>query len=213
MRTLAKFIVSLACATALVGPVQAASLTGDSVEVKLSMPNGITGDPTPATLTTSVVVGAGVEVAAGDGSDVGNFMLTNAQAISEFIDFDAFTINLRLLNGDPDNEALLGFGAGAAYLFSDLNIAGKVIVGGSLSDLGGFSNFSTAWLGFNGLDAFSLALDTIELADRGQGIGRFGDLQITLLVRDDDQDPGRVPLPASLLLIGAGLIALRISRR
>lgn len=212
MRLLMHSILALGFAFALAAPVQAAGLSGDQVGIQLDMPSGLTIDPTPLNFSDLVLVGAGPEIAAGDGTDIGGFMLTNAQAISEFIDIDEFTISLRLLSGDDANPSLLGFGAGARYLFDDLDIAGKIIVGGTLSSLGGISNFDSAWLSFNGSDGFALAIDDIELSDRGQGIGRYGDLQISLITRDRDPT-NPVPAPASLLLAASALLICRGLRR
>lgn len=212
MRLLMHSILALGLALAVAVPVQAAGLSGDQVGVQLDLPGGISGDPTPLNFSDLVLVGAGAEIAAGDGTNIGGFMLSNAQAISEFVDIGEFTINLRLLSGDPNDESLLGFGAGARYLFEDLDIVDKIILGGTLTSLGGISNFSASWLSFNGSDGFELAIDSIALSDRGQGIGRYGDLQISLITRDRDPT-NPVPAPASLLLAASALLVCRGLRR
>jgi hypothetical protein len=192
----------------LAGWSQAAGLVGDAVQITLDSPNGITGDTSPVNLVDmATVLSPGQEVAAGDGSNVGSFMLPG-----EFIDFDAYTITVRIGTGAVDTRGQFpGYGADAVYLFEDLDIAGEIIIGASITANSGFSNFDAAWLQMLGPDALSLALDTMLFSPGLPDAQTFGELTITLLTRVDENN--HVPEPGSLLLAGLALAALRFGGR
>lgn len=224
--------LGLAAAGMISAPVQAAGLVDDSVVVTLTSPNGIVGNPTSVSLTDNVTVvdpdpastapslrPADTEIYAGKlGSNIGGFMITNA--VNEFIDVDAFTISVRLLNGDPGGAGT-GYASGAEYIFSDLDISGFNITGASITAQSGFSNFSSSWLSFDDLtDEISLAIDSM-LFSGATTDDRIGDITITLQTQcipgtpgcGDNGGGGTVPEPASVALVGLGLMAAGMARR
>ncbi|WP_326543045.1 PEP-CTERM sorting domain-containing protein [Pseudorhodoferax sp.] len=192
----------------LAGWSQAAGLVGDEVQITLDAPTGISGDPMPVNLVDlATVASPGLESSAGDGSNVGSFMLPG-----EFIDFDAYTITVRIGTGAVDTRGQFpGYGADAVYLFESLDIAGEIIIGASITANSGFSNFNAAWLQMLGPDALSLALDTMLFSPGLPDAQTFGELTITLLTRVDENN--HVPEPGSLLLAGLALAALRFGGR
>lgn len=198
-------------ALVLAGLAQAAGLTGDQVKVSLNSPGGIAIDPTPVSLTTQVVVGAGVEIAAGDSSDIGGFMLPG-----EWINLDAYTIQVRLGTGAVDAQGRQnpGYAAGAEYLFEELDIAGEVIVGANITGNSGFSNFSAGWLSFLGPHSLSLDIGSMLFSGGLADIDTFGLITITLQTRPDNGGGPGVPEPSALLLslLALGLAARSASR-
>lgn len=213
-RALAAVVLTLGLTA---GGAAHAGLVGTSVTATLESPNGVVGLPDPVLLSDTVtVVSPGVEITAGDGTNVGSFMLTNA--VSEAIDFGDFTISVRVINGDP-GSAGTGYLSGARYVFSDLDILGLDIVGAVITAQSGFSNFDAAWLGFDdATDVVTLALDTMLMSGATTD-DRIGDLTITLQTRQacvpgtPGCDGGDVPEPASLMLAALGLAALTTSSR
>lgn len=198
----------------LAAPAQA-SLVGDSVIATLLKPNGILADASlNATLTDTRTVGAGIEISAGDGSNIGGFLITGATA-QESIDFADFTINLRILSGDTDSSGnpVTGYGSGAKYVFSDLDIAGSDIVGLTFS-ASGISNLvalGSAWITLDNAHQVSVMLDTMLITNTATGTD-FADVTIRLLTRDV-QPPNGAPEPGSVALAGLALAALWRARR
>lgn len=196
-------LAALVCVVA--GQVQAAGLTGDQVKLTLSSPGGIAGDPTPVSLMDMATVGAGNEIAAGDGSNIGGFMLPG-----EFINLGAYTIQLRIGTGavNGQGQQYPGFANGAAYLFEDLDITGEVIVGASITANSGFSNFSAGWLSLLGPNGVSLNIGDMLFTGGQSDSNTFGLITITLQTRPGD--PGNnVPEPGGLLLALMALGAWR----
>lgn len=206
---------------ALAGAPAQASLVGDTVTVQLVSPNGLLSDAAPLNLSDSpVVVNPDAEISAGDGSNVGNFMITGATAaganLPEFIDLRDFSIFIRLLSGDQlpnDGPLVTGYAAGAKYIFSGLDIAGETIIGVTATASSGISVFSPLWATLDNPNQVSLALDLFQFAASTSG-SAFGDVTLSLQTRrgdpdpDPDPDPGRVPEPGSLALAGLALAAL-----
>lgn len=188
---------------------------GTTVSAQLLSPaDGV--DLTNALMTVT----GGVEVSAGDGSSVGAALLTGSFAgadLPEQVDFDEFTIALRILAGAGGGQVPLttGFGAGAQWVFFDLDIAGFSIVGASITANAGFSNFSSGWLSFDDTaDVVRLAIDTMEFTPGSGGNSAFGTLTITLTTRAITEPPGpTVPEPGTAALFGLAGVSLWLARR
>jgi hypothetical protein len=190
---------------ALAGLAQAAVLNGDQVQITLSSPNGIAGDSTPISLVDLKTVGAGPEIAVGDGSNIGGFMLPG-----EFIDLNNLSIQLRIGTGAVNllGQQNPGYAAGAIYLFESLNVAGETIVGASITGNSGFSNFSASWLNFLSPNSLSLDIGSMLFTGGAADIDTFGDITITLQTRPNGGND--VPEPGALLLAFAALGAWRV---
>lgn len=190
-----------------------ATLLGDSVTATLSSPLGIIGnsaDPTPINVSDTVTVGAGSEITPGVGN-VGFYMLD-----SEYIDFQGGAISLRAQCGATTSQGvcITGYGSGAKYIFSDLNDSLGVITGFNLLS-SHFLNFNSNWVSLIDAHTISVALDTMQLEDQGNGeSNNFGLLTINLVVRPGTQPPGNdVPEPGSLPLSLAAALALACTAR
>jgi len=79
----------------------------------------------------------------------------------------------------------------------------------------GFSNFSASWVSLINTHTISLALDTMEFTDLGQGSSNnFGLLTINLTISRDQPPPdNNVPEPSSVALIALATLALAGTRR
>ncbi|MBN8504012.1 MAG: PEP-CTERM sorting domain-containing protein [Burkholderiales bacterium] len=199
-------------ALVLSGLTQAAGLTGDQVKISLLSPNGIAGDSNPVSLVDQVLVGAGAEIAAGDATNIGSFMLPG-----ESVDLGEYTIQVRLGSGAVNGQGQQnpGYAAGAEYLFEQLDIFGETIVGASISSHSGFSNFSDGWLSFLGPHSLSLDIGSMLFTGGLADFETFGLITITLQTRPDDGGGGggNVPEPGALLLAGVALLAWRAGAR
>ncbi len=194
-------LVSLLCLAA--APAHA-DLIGDSVTATLSSPNGLLSSITPINLTDTVtVVTPGIEIAAGNGTNIGGFMLTGV-GVQESIDFQEFSIVLRLLAGDPAHPDQTGYAAGAKYVFSDLNLSGgETITGVSLTAVS-IANLNQGWVTLDNPNQISFALDQIQFVMPAAGT-TFGDVTISFA---HGVVAPTVPEPASLLLAGVALLGL-----
>ena len=184
-----------------------ATLVGDSVTATLSAPNGFVGDPPLSNLsgTDTVTVGAGQEISAGNGDIGNNFMLAG-----EFIDFQAASISLRANCGMVvSGNCVTGYASGAKYTFSDLDDSAGTITGFTLSS-SFFQNFDANWVSFIDAHTISVALDTMQFQDQGNGeANNFGLLTINLIVTPNIRPPlNEAPEPNSLALALVAALAL-----
>jgi hypothetical protein len=206
------------------------------ITVKLIAPGGITGDNTPINLSQLVTTpNFATGIHTGDGSPIGGWMLAG-----EEVTFVGETIRVRAFAGvDTPAGSITGYlglgGSHARYEFDGLSIAGKTIVGLSVTTFDGYANS-----GFSGLapsvsaaslvqlidaDTVSLYLDDILFKDRGLAVGSsedHADFLITLITQDNGTGPGpgptdpgnQLPEPASLaLFVVAALGAAAVRRR
>lgn len=218
---------------ALCAPPVLAGFQSD-ITVKLIAPGGIIGDTTPISVSQLVnTANFATGIHTGDGGNVGSWMLAG-----EEVTFVGETIRVRAFAGDVTVSGsvtgYLGlFGDHARYEFDGLSIAGKTIVGLSVTAFDGY-----AASGFSGLapsvsaaslvhlidaDTVSFYLDDILFKDRGINVGSsedHADFLITLITRDNSTGPGptdpgnTVPEPASLaLFMVAALGASAVRRR
>ena len=226
-------VLPIAIALSLVAaPAANATLIGDSVTATLSSPNGIVGDSTPINESDTVSVGGGIEISAGDGSNIGNWMLPGGGSLglpldSEFIDFQASSILVRVVSGSagsgPNGDIapfVTGYETGAQYIFSGLNDSVGTITGISFavadasagqSAIVNLATLPSDWIKRVDANTISLALDQLEFFDRGNGTSNnFADITVNLIVQ---QPPTPAPEPGSLALLGAGVWVLFVTRR
>lgn len=179
-----------------------ASLVGTTVDVTFDSPN----DGPFTASNTGVLVGAGVEITAGDGSDVGDNAMLPGAGVSEFIDIGDFSITLRLLAGDSGPPPITGWGTNARYIFSGLGIAGFDIVGVTATSLFGITNFDSSWASFDSPSQVSFRVDLVEFAAGVGGVSAYGDVSLTLQTRPNGG--GTVPEPGSLALVAMAMLSL-----
>lgn len=201
-RRLRPLALATGLALTLVQPAQAA-LSGP-VSVSLIAPGGdMSGSPA---FVLSQLVNPAVGIEVGDGSDIGNYMLGG-----EEIRFVDNSIRLHVAAGWDDvdtgelSTGILGQGADTArYEFSDLAIAGQVIVGFNLYAFDGYATSGSSGV-LSGTSAsllsstqLSFGLDALRFVSRSNGTSNaYGEFRIDLLTQP-------VPEPASwaLMLIG-----------
>lgn len=224
---------------ALVGSVialcatQALAAFQSDITVKLIAPGGIVGDNTPINLSQLVTTpNFATGIHTGDGSPIGGWMLAG-----EEVTFVGETIRVRAFAGaETPAGSITGYlgsgGSHARYEFDGLSIAGKTIVGLSVTTFDGYADS-----GFNGLapsvsaaslvhlidaDTVSLYLDDILFKDRGLAVGSsedHADFLITLITRDNGTGPGPtdpgngVPEPATLALFMVAALGASAARR
>ena len=169
----------------LVGGAAHASLIGQSVTVTLGDGGSLFHDDV-------VTVGAGVELAPGDGSDIGTLLLP-----SERIDIGATSILLTLEEGAPGGGT--GYPSGTAYAFTDLAFFGQTtaITGVSLTA----SNITGISVGDLSFTATSLRVPISALLIGDIPGVDTGTLQVDLTF-------AVVPEPATALLASVGLLTL-----
>lgn len=177
------------------------------IDVALSAPGGIVGDPTPITLTTSATTFTGISV--GDGSDIGSFMLPGETIF--FSDATA-TIFVRAAAGDDnDGKLTTGYlgaaGTPASYTFSGLNVPGQVITGLNVYAFDGYGTDGKSGV-LSGtsvqlVDAGTVRfdLDSLVFKDRGGSSEAFGEFRIELITTP-------IPEPATWVLFALGLVAV-----
>lgn len=190
------------------------AVLSSNVNVSLNAPGGVVGNAAPVTLNQVATLATGILAA--DGGPIGNFMLDG-----EFITFVGDSVLVQVAAGAQlgNGSYVTGYlGSGpthATYLLSGLNIAGRQIVGVSVTAFDAFAN-----AGFVGLissanatsavhlltsSSLSVDLDTLRFIDRGLGGSHnHADIRIDLI-------SAAVPEPATALLAlaGVGMVLLR----
>lgn len=188
----------------LLSAVPAQAALNAPATVSLLAPGGVIGNSAPISFEQGVVnLAAGI--VAGDGSDIGDFMLPG-----EAIRFEGQSILLHVAAGGESNGDLVtGFlglaGESARYAFSGLQVPGQVIVGLQAYAFDGYATSGTSGV-ISGMNAFLagpqrvvFTLDELVFADRGTGSAdAYGEFRIDLVTVP-------VPEPASFLFMLAGL--------
>lgn len=210
---------------------QAADFAG-KVTVSLLAPGGVQGgDPTVA-LTSTVTIGPDVEISAGNGTNVGDFMLAGASPIptshpayadlGEFIDVVGRDVYVRVLQGASDGSTgYLGAGGQhARYEFSGLNIPGEAITslsytaGDDFTSAGpaGLSNLGTlpsTFIHLTSANGFVIELDDLRFFDRGNGsANNHADFKVSF-----QTTPVPEPSTWAMGLAGIGLAGVCLRRR
>jgi hypothetical protein len=194
----------LALGLTLALPTQA-SFIGTNVTFSLIQPpSSVPADPLdpPPLLQDTVIVYTGLEVSAGDGSNIGDFMLSGP-TLSEYIDVGADYVEFQLFGAEENTSggfSLTGFGTGAKY---QLDFAAGVLalfetptaVDMTLTGINNVT-FGTELMLVG--DSLMLALDTLGVQTSNDG---FGTVRLDFQLKDISG----VPVPAALPLMLSGL--------
>lgn len=160
-----------------------------------------------------VTIGAGAELADGDGSNIANGFFLAGGGESIDLSDSGLTIVLRLYGGGVDLGGgyfgVLPSQTTDTFTFSGLTFAPSTVINGvsvsgvNVSGLAGTAAFTTSSVTFTyGSIGILASQDNI------------GTITLTLSVRDpQDPPPPPAPEPASLALVGLGLAGLAMKRR
>ena len=199
-------LLALSAAPAVAAPI----LTGTSVTVALR-DTGFGSD-----LQDIVTVGAGNEIAEGDGSNIGMGAMLDGEYVNVFdlgVEFQLFGGGAP--QGTP-NYLLTGYGVDARYELTNLFAPGVARITGVTALLTNVVGVVVGPAGEVRFDDHSVTLyvDTLGILQSAQNLGR---VRLTFTVQDLGSGPGpsSVPEPATMTLFGVGLSALaaRLSRQ
>jgi hypothetical protein len=204
-------LAALATLVAFLAPLQAQAESLGPITVSLIAPGGVISDPTALSFE-QVVVNPISGIAAGDGGEIGNFMLPG-----EEIRFEGQSILLHVAAGGESNGGLVtGFlglaGDPARYVFSGLQVPGQVIVGLEVYAFDGYgSSGMSGVLGGIGVtrsgpDSVIFRLDELVFDDRGTGSGdAYGEFRIDLVTVPVPEPSSALFMLAGLTMVGAAL--------
>lgn len=207
-------LAALATSAAFLAPLPVQAEWLGPITVSLVAPGGIIDDDTPLSFE-QIVADPAVGITAGDGGEIGEFMLPG-----EEIRFEGQSILLHVAAGGESNGDLvtgfLGLGAEPArYTFSGLQVPGQVIVGLEVYAFDGYGTSGTSGV-LGGVDVWrggpgtvNFRLDELVFADRGTGSGdAYGQFRIDLVMV-----PVPEPATAAFMLAGLALVGAVLRRR
>lgn len=177
-----------------------------SAKVSLNSPD-LPGFGFSNPLFDNVTVGAGQEIAIGNGTNIGGGATTPLLP-GEFINLNGTSIVISLANGDPGSTKT-GYSAGSNYTFSNLLWGPSATLTGITISLSNISNLLVGDLSFAG-NSVTLPIDLLGIIGPSGG-GQLGQVTINLITLQNPPPPG-VPEPVTLALFGIGLAALRMAR-
>lgn len=171
----------------------------------------------------TVSVGPGIEISAGNGTNIGALMISGVTSpggvtISEAINFQSLSIALRILAGaeDAQRRPVTGWGADARYEFSGLTLDTGTISGvsviGSAADISNFSSLSS-WVHWSSSTPGTILFDIDDIIFVDKSGVDWADITINLQVSTAPPDEGTVPAPGTVALVGLALAAAAAARR
>jgi PEP-CTERM motif len=219
------FILVLSAMTGVLLPTECAQATllGTSITANLNSPLD------SVDLTDVVTVGSGIEIQAGDGSNIGTVMFTSTNSsnvdVPEYIDFFDTGVTLRIAGASSSGDGTTGYSMGGEYIFTLPSIISGITSIDLSSNISNFSNTAqpagcTAGICLDSTnDTLSVFLDKMVIGPDAAGDlpAPMGLITINLASQvtppPPPPPPVNVPEPSTLLLLAAGWLGFASARR